>query len=151
MAKHRKNSEHESEDRSVEDALRRSAERIEPDPDFVDRLALRLKQARPLLRTQQRTTADGRKAEDDAERTGSWIRWPWLAWAGAAVAVILVAGVVFRLMSPTLPAEPAPTVFAPTASVGDTLEPAQPTVPSPTLGAPSSPAPESTAVETEPP
>ncbi|MGC9468635.1 MAG: Ig-like domain-containing protein [Anaerolineae bacterium] len=118
----------------VEEALKRSATKINPDPDFIERLSVRLRHAHRA-----------RRAPSAAPR-----RIPWLAWAGAAVAIILVVAGVGQLLQRSVPADAppieTPLATVPTSAEGVTEAPASPT-PLPT----EVPAAIPTAVETEPP
>jgi alpha-2-macroglobulin len=122
-------------DDSVEDALRRSASQVNPDPGFVERLALRLERARKMA------------PAGTAFRTAP-ARQRWFALAGAVGALSLVIFVAWSLLNPTLPASspdapgslPQPTVQA---TVLTEMVPAAP-VPPPASGA------TPTVAETEP-
>lgn len=82
--------------RTVEDALRRSAARIHPAPAFVERLAGQLRRARL-----------GGASQRERPR-----RPLWFAWAGAAVALLLVIGLVRQAIPTGMPAQPPPTALA---------------------------------------
>ncbi len=75
----------------VEDALHRSASRVNPDPNFVDRLAARLRRSRK---------------SEPAPRPR--FRLPWPVWAGAAVALTLIIVFVVQALwpAPSAPVTP---------------------------------------------
>ena len=83
----KRDSELERED-PIEDALRRSAAQVNPDPGFVERLALRLERAR-------RTAPAGRTLRTSPPRQR------WFALAGAVGALSLVIFLAMSLRKPT--------------------------------------------------
>jgi alpha-2-macroglobulin len=124
---------------AVDDALRRSASKVNPDPGFVEQLAARLERARRTL-----PAGAARRVPPSRQR--------WFALAGAVGALTLIAFVAWGLLNRTLPASP---LDAPEPEVQATvLVELQATVlveSTQVAAVPASPAPTPTVVETEPP
>jgi alpha-2-macroglobulin len=115
----------------VEDALRRSANKVNPDPGFVERLSMRLERAR-------------RSAPVSADRQVTRPHARWFALAGAVGALSLIIFAAWGLLNPTLPAS-SPDTFEPAPQATALVEAGPDGV------APATPASAPAVVETEPP
>jgi alpha-2-macroglobulin len=133
MLKKTEHTHRPDETAQVEQALKESAARVEPDSGFIERLSIRLKHAHAGLHAQQ--------VEPQPSRL------PRLAWIGAAAALIVAAIGIAWLLRPGVPTAPPP----PESPVVPTQPLATPTTAIPMAEAPVAEAATPVTVETEPP
>src|SRR5690554_3029375 len=98
---------HPQGDAPIDEALKRSAACVVPDPGFVDRLGTRLARAHQTRRAPARTVSPRR---------------PWWVWAGGAVAVLVMAVALAVGLNPELPATPMAPAPVPAATEPVTAE-----------------------------